>query len=123
MTRKQFIKQLMGAGMTRNNAADCATLAQNAARPYLHVLGDLLNYHRPHFNNALFWLKMRHTIIHGHNTPAGRFFANLDEVHSMGNDAVHQAIVAGMAKKSVTVKITDVSLVPSGGYPIGGGGA
>lgn len=83
MTRKKFIKLLMWAGMSRNDAADCAALAQDAGRPYFKVLGDLLNYHRPQFKYmTLAWLKIRYTIIHGYNSPARRFFANIDEVHT-----------------------------------------
>lgn len=48
MKRKAFIKQLMAAGMSRNDAAECAALTANALRP------------------------VRLCIIHGHNTPAYR---------------------------------------------------
>lgn len=74
MTRKKFIKMLMWAGMHRNDAADCATLAQEAGRPYFGVLGDLLNFHRPRFSDPLVWPNVRHTIIHGHDSPVTLFF-------------------------------------------------
>lgn len=73
MTRKKFIKMLMWAGMSRNDAADCATLAQNAERPYFWVLGDLLNFHRQDFGNPLAVPEVRRTIIHGYNSPYCRF--------------------------------------------------
>jgi hypothetical protein len=78
MTRKKFIKMLMWAGMSRNDAADCATLAQEAERPYFWVLGDLLNWHRQDFGNPLAWKKMRRTIIHGYNSPQCRFWRRID---------------------------------------------
>lgn len=106
MTRKKFIKMLMWAGMSRNDAADAATLAQDAERPYFYVLGDLLCFNRPHFGDPLAWLKIRHTIIHGRNTPVGRLYARLDEASDMKNDAVYQALVAGVGKKRDTVIIT-----------------
>lgn len=84
MTRKKFIKMLMGAGMQRNDAADCAQLAQEAGRAYFPVLGDLLNYHLQHFKRpaiGIMWLRIRGTIIHGANTPAWQFFRNIDEMH------------------------------------------
>lgn len=82
MTRKKFIKMLMGAGMQRNDAADCAQLAQEAGRAYFPVLGDLLNYHLQHFKRpaiGIMWLRIRGTIIHGANTPAWYFFRSIDE--------------------------------------------
>ena len=106
MKRKKFVKMLMHAGMSRNDAADCATLAQEAGRPYIYVLGDLLNFHRRDFGNPLAWLKLRRTIIHGHNSPARRFFAKIDEAHEMKDDRVAAALVAGMAAKPRTVVIT-----------------
>ena len=84
MTRKKFIKMLMWAGMQRNDAAACAQLAQEAGRAYFHVLGDLLNHHHQHFKRPainIMWLRIRGTIIHGANTPAWRFFRDIDEVH------------------------------------------
>ncbi len=97
MKRKKFVKMLMGAGMSRNDAADVALLAQEAGRPYFKVMGDLLNFHRQDFGNPLAWMKMRHTIIHGHNSPAGRFFANIDEMANHKDPAVEQALAAGTA--------------------------
>ena len=84
MTRKRFIKLLMWAGMSRNDAAICAELARNAGRPYFYVLGDLLNWHRPQFKNMdLAWLKVLHTISYGPNSAARRFFAGIDEVQNV----------------------------------------
>lgn len=99
MTRKKFIKLLMSEGMSRNEAADCATLAQETGRPYLLVSGDLLCFHRHHFGQPLAWIKMRYSIIHGHNSPPGRFFADIDEVHKMDGTAVAAAIKAGTAAR------------------------
>lgn len=99
MKRKKFIKMLMWAGMSRNDAADVAQLAQEAGRPYFKVLGELLNFHRQDFGNPLAWAKMRYTIIHGHNSPAGRFFANIDEMANHKDPAVEQALAAGTAAK------------------------
>ena len=99
MTRKRFIKLLMEAGMSRNNAAECATLAQEAQRPYTKVLGDLLTYHRAKFKQhyVLDDRRVHAAIVHGTNSRAYKL------LHG-----------------SVTLSIFDVSLVPSGGYPIGG---
>lgn len=99
MKRKKFIKMLMHAGMSRNDAADCATLSREARRPYYWVLGDLLNFHRQDFGNPLAWIKMRYTIIHGHGTPAHRFFSEIDEAHTLKDDRVAAAIEAGTAAK------------------------
>lgn len=79
MKRKKFIKMLMWAGASRNDAADYATLAQNAGRPYFWVLGDLLNWHRQDFGNPLAWKKIRRTIIHGYNSVVCRFWRSIDE--------------------------------------------
>lgn len=97
MIRKKFIKMLMHAGMSRNDAADCATLSREARRPYYWVLGDLLNFHRQDFGNPLAWIKMRHTIIHGHGTPAHRFFSEIDEASKMDGSQVAAVLEAGMA--------------------------
>lgn len=107
MKRKKFIKMLMSAGMSRNDANDCATLAQDAGRPYFWVLGDLLNFHRRDFGNTLAWLRIRYTIIHGHNSPACRFFAEIDEAHEMKDDRVAAALAAGTSAKSGPVIIMD----------------
>lgn len=96
MKRKKFIKMLMHAGMARNDAADCATLAQDARRPYYYVLGDLLNFHRRDFGNPLAWLKMRRTIIHGYGTAPARFFASIDEMRQHHDGKVYAALVAGL---------------------------
>ena len=93
--RKKFIKMLMGAGMSRNDAADCAALAQDANRPYNLVEGDLLNFHRQDFGNPLAWTKMRNTIIYGYGSNPRRVVMNY---------------------------LREVSLVAAGGYPLGGGG-
>lgn len=106
MTRKKFIKMLMWAGASRNEAAVYAALAQDARRPYYLVLGDLLNFHRQHFGNPLAWKRIRYTIIHGYGTPAHRLLCNIDEWSRMPS-----------------AKIYEVALVASGGYPIGGGQA
>ena len=72
MTRKRFIKLLMWAGMSRNDAAICAEMARNAGRPYFKVLGDLLNWHRPQFKNMRpAWLQVWYTIAHGRHTWPG----------------------------------------------------
>lgn len=99
MTRKKFIKMLMWAGMSRNDAADCATLAQEAERPYFWVLGDLLNWHRQDFGNPLAWMKMRHTIIHGYNSQVSRFFREIDEVHKMDGSKVAEILEQGAAAR------------------------
>lgn len=104
MKRKQFIKQLMAAGMARNDAADCATLAQNADREYFKVLGDLLNFHRHQFKYmTLAWIKMRYTIIHGRNTPAGRFFADIDEMHTLHDPHLARAMEQAAGRKVVGI--------------------
>jgi hypothetical protein len=115
--RKKFVKMLMGAGMSRNDAADVAQLAQEAGRPYFNVMGDLLNFHRQDFGNPLAWMKMRHTIIHGHNSPAGRFFANIDEMANHKDPAVEQALAAGTAAKPQPVAADHDTLH---GYACGG---
>jgi hypothetical protein len=99
----------MWAGMSRNDAADVAQLAQEAGRPYFKVLGELLNFHRQDFDNPLAWIKMRHTIIHGHNSPAGRFFANIDEMANHKDPAVEQALAAGTAAKPSPVIVLHTS--------------
>lgn len=114
MKRKRFIKLLMWAGMSRNDAAMCAELAKNAGRPYLYVLGDLLNFHRPQFKNmALAWLKVRYTIIHGYNTRTCRFFADIDEVHTWPADVVlYPTFCTGPDGKA---RIIEVSICKAGG--------
>lgn len=57
MTRKKFIKTLMGEGMSRNDATVCASLARAAARPYLLASSDLLCFCRPHFGTTEAWWK------------------------------------------------------------------
>lgn len=78
MKRKKFIKTLMWAGMSRNNAEECATLAQDAGRPYYKVLGDLLNHHREKFKmrHVLNAWPVRAAIIHGHKTTAYNLIIN-----------------------------------------------
>ena len=115
MTRKKFIKILMSEGMSRNDAADCAALAQEAGRPYLLVSGDLLCFHRQHFGDPLGWIKMRYSIIHGHNSPAGRFFAAIDEAHEHKDQNVYAAMVAGTSARPRPVVI----ITPASGM-IGG---
>lgn len=112
MTRKKFIKMLMWAGMSRNDAADCATLVQDAERPYYWVLGDLLNFHRQDFGNPLAWKKIRYTIIHGYNTPVCRFYREIDEVHELKDDRVAAAIEAGTAAKPGRVITLTTSTSP-----------
>ena len=99
MTRKRFIKLLMEAGMSRNNAAECAMLAQEAERPYTKVLGDLLTYHRAKFKQRYVLDDRRvHTaIVHGTNS------------------AVYKLLYGHFC-----LPIYEVSLVQSGGYPIRG---
>lgn len=106
MTRKKFIKMLMHAGMPRNDAADCATLAQEAGRDYNRVCGDLLNFHRRDFGNPLAWMKMRGTIIHGYGTPPTRFYAGIDEAHTHATPAINAILTQGMAAKPRPVVIT-----------------
>lgn len=100
MTRKKFIKMLMWAGMARNNAAECAQLAQEARRPYFNVLGDLLTYHRAKFKQhyVLDDRRIRTAIIHGTNS------------------MVYKLLYGAM----VIREIYEVSLVAAGGYPLGG---
>ena len=43
MKRKQFIKQLMAAGVPRNSAAAAAQSVQTSGRSYFHELGRRLN--------------------------------------------------------------------------------
>ena len=78
MTRKKFVKHLMAAGMARNDAAECATLAQDAGREYSKVLGDLLNHHRARFKvrGLVGITPVRLCIIHGHKTPAYNVLVN-----------------------------------------------
>ena len=109
MTRKKFIKILMSNGMSRNEAADCATLAQEAGRPHLLVSGDLLCFCRHCFGNPLGWPKMRRHIIHGHAALINRVCADIDEVHKMDGTAVAAAIKAGTAAKSAPVVIVGTS--------------
>lgn len=75
MTRKKFIKILMSEGVSRNEAAACATWASAARRPYLLVSGDLLCFHRKHFKTPNLWWKAFRTIVQGHKlaiiVPAG----------------------------------------------------
>lgn len=70
MNRKKFIKMLMCAGMSRNNAAECAQLAQEAQRPYFKVLGDLLVYHSAKFkqHHVLDDRRVHAAIIHETNS-------------------------------------------------------
>ena len=67
MKRKKFIKMLMWAGMSRNNAAECASLTQAARRSYFRVLGDLLTFHRDKFKMRYILddMRVRSAIIHG----------------------------------------------------------
>ena len=99
MKHKKFVKMLMHAGMSRNNANECATLTHNAQRPYFVVLGDLLNHHRAKFqqDHVLDDRRVRTAIIHGTNSR-----------------------VYGLLYGRIT-KLYEVSLVPAGGYPLGGG--
>lgn len=115
MTRKKFIKMLMWAGMQRNDAADCAKLAQEAGRAYFHVLGDLLIYHNQHFKRPAFdimWLRIRATIIYGANIQTGGLFRNIDEMHMHKDERVLAAMQAGV---SAAEKIVDriVEVLPS----------
>lgn len=117
MKRKQFIKQLMAAGMSRNNAAECATLAQEAERPYFKVLGDLLIYHRPVFKrrHVLNYRKVRGSIIHGTNSRAFKaLYGRMDiyEVHKMGDIKVAEALEAGMSAKPGHVVVLTTSKDP-----------
>ena len=105
MTRKKFIKMLMWAGMSRNDAADVAALAQDAKRPYFWVLGDLLNWHRQDFGNPLAWLKIRRTVIHGYNTPPWRIITEIDEAHTLKDSRVVAALEACVSVKPCVVHI------------------
>ena len=94
MTRKKFIKALMGAGMPRNDAADVAVLAQDARREYSQVLPDLLDHHRQDFGNSLAWDIMRPTIIHGYGHPLTAFLAMSGAANKMrqGIESVAQTL-------------------------------
>ena len=72
MKHRKFVKQLMAAGMSRNNAEECAALAADARRPLYWALGDLLNHHREKFQmrHVLDAYPVRAAIIHGHKSPA-----------------------------------------------------
>jgi hypothetical protein len=106
--RKKFVKMLMWAGMPRNMAGECALLAQDAGRPYDHVLGDLLNKWRHLFTCP--WLlnicAVRATIIHGNNTAPGRFFQKIDEWDVEAIAGLYEAAMAGLAKKPRPVIVT-----------------
>lgn len=123
MTRKKFIKMLMSAGMSRNDAADCATLVQDAERPYFWALGDLLNFHRQDFCNPLAVPSVRRTIIHGYNDPYCRFCRAIAEENKRRAVQKANAYLTGQRELRTPriVKVFDVSLVASGGYPLGGG--
>ena len=112
MKRKKFIKMLMWAGMPRNMAGDCAQLAQEAQRPYDHVLGDLLNKYRHLFTCP--WLLnimgARAAIIHGNETPAGRFFQLRDEWDAMDCPDLYDVIKAGMAERPRPAIITGIDV-------------
>jgi hypothetical protein len=99
MTRKKFVKMLMEAGMSRNNAAECAKLAQEAQRPYTKVLGDMLTYHRAKFKQhfVLEDRRVHAAIIHGTNSMAYK-------------------VLCGIAY--IRPPIYEVSLVQNGGYPL-----
>lgn len=101
MKRKKFIKMLMWAGMSRNDATDCAKLTQEAGRSYFRVLGDLLNFHRQDFGNPLAWRKMRCTIIHGYGSPPHRFFTKIDEWDSTRDAQVLRALWGRQAGREV----------------------
>jgi hypothetical protein len=117
MTRKKFIKMLMWAGMSRNEAAKAAALAQEARRPYFNVLGDLLTFHRHHFGYPLAWLKIRYTILYGYHGLPPIYLPDIDEVHDMDAAAVFKAILAGTAKKPKRVAVTSYRpLVPDSVY-------
>ena len=130
MKRKRFIKLLMEAGMSRNDAADCAALTQNAGRSYFKVLGELLNFHRHQFNHralCISWLKIRHTVIHGHNSTVGRFFANIDEVHTwpaQGGYVAKVNIVDELPPLNPNVRMdgTTQRIILHPGQPAPGGG-
>lgn len=106
MTRKKFIKALMGAGASRNDAADCAALTRDARREYSQVLPDLLNHHRQDLCNSLAWDNMRATIIHGYGTPPTRFYGKIDEASRWRDDKVYAKLVAGLAAKPQMVFVT-----------------
>ena len=96
MKRQTFIKQLMAAGMPRNMAADVATLAQEARRPYFNVLGDLLNHARQLFSCS--WLlsvmRVRSLIINGYGHPATHLFRDIDEWGKMDTGTRERALQA-----------------------------
>lgn len=109
MKRKKFIKMLMWAGMSRNDAAGCAKLTQKAGRSYFRVLGDLLNFHRQDFGNPLAWLRMRYTIIHGYPVEPHRFYTKIDPVDAIIDAHALYARAVGMSAK----------LAPPAAYMVG----
>jgi hypothetical protein len=97
--RKKFIKMLMWAGMSRNDAAGCAELAQASGRSYFRVLGDLLNFHRQDFGNPAALLRMLYTITHGYPVQPHRFYTKIDERDSIKDaQALYDSAVAVSAK-------------------------
>jgi hypothetical protein len=66
VTKKKFIKTLMGEGMSRNEAAYCAEWASIFRRPYLLVSGDLLCFFRQYFRERDIWWKALPLIARGY---------------------------------------------------------
>lgn len=101
MTRKKFIKQIMALGVTRNTAQAVADAANRAEI----TLADMAD---------------RVRILSSMYLDGGYFLKQKKEIFNM--------TLLAKAKNTQRsfkpyVKIYEVSLVPSGGYPLGGGGA
>lgn len=100
MTRKKFIKSMMGAGMSRNLANGCARVVQEAGRDYYRTEGDLLTFHRRDFGNVLAYPDIINTCRCGHN----------------------HYIACRRPMVITKIKPITVSLVADSFYPLGGGG-
>lgn len=82
MKRKTFVRMLMGAGMSRNNANEVAKLAHESGRAYFRVLDDLLCFHWHKFKMRFILddMKVRTAVVHGTLTPVYRMlYSYFDE--------------------------------------------
>lgn len=139
MTRKKFIKELMGMGISRNTATAAADAASRAEIPLIKAAGRILTMQRlfvgPIAPTKQWRKAFDQTVrIQAERTPRRirplakkkhrqdglRIdFAVVDEWASMQvmSKADHDALHRRTARIG---KILDVSLVAAGGYPLGG---
>jgi len=131
MTRKKFIKALMAYGVNRNMAAKAALDAQERKKPYAEYLDEIVQEVLEIVSRTMAEIENR--ILYG--DPDGIAAAAVGIINPINLDIIPQKpeteyklsiwpdFMPVQQPAVVRInKITDVSLVPYGGYPLGGGG-